>query len=84
MTNKEITTLPFVSTLLVTYNESEYIEYARIPSYQDYPKSLYEIIIIDGNSTDNTISLAKHLIQKCINSGELVPQVSFLKNPKKY
>lgn len=69
---------------MVTYNESEYIEYALESLLtQDYPKSLYEIIIIDGNSTDNTISLAKHLIQKCINSGELVPQVSFLKNPKK-
>lgn len=84
MMSKENTTLPFISSLLVTYNESKYIERAlESLLVQDYPKDSYEIIIIDGGSTDDTISLAKRLTQNYIDNGESVPQVSYLENPNK-
>lgn len=75
---------PFVSALLVTYNEANYIEKAlRSLIFQDYPKNLYEIIIVDGCSCDETIHLAKALIDKLSNAGEKIPKITFLTNPKK-
>ena len=56
---------PFVSALLVTRNEQDYIEHALM-SYinQDYPKDRYEIIVIDGESIDNTVSVVKSIKEK--------------------
>jgi glycosyltransferase involved in cell wall biosynthesis len=74
---------PFVSALLVTYNESQYIRRSLDSLLcQDYPHNSYEIIIVDGGSTDNTIALAKELIAEHEDSGNTV-QVSFIDNPKK-
>lgn len=56
---------PFISTLLVTRNEQAFIEKAML-SYinQTYPKEYYEIIVIDGESTDNTTQIVRELISK--------------------
>ena len=79
-----IQTYPFVSALLVTYNEANYIEKSlRSLIFQEYPKDLYEIIIVDGGSCDETIPLAKTLINNLINDGEKLPKITFLTNPKK-
>lgn len=57
--------LPFVSALLVTRNEQNYIEKAMFSLInQTYPKDKYEIIVIDGESTDNTLQIVKSLIEK--------------------
>ena len=55
---------PFVSVLLVTRNEQEYIKKALISLInQSYPKEYYEIIIIDGESTDNTLQIVNEFIE---------------------
>lgn len=84
MIDEKNNALPFVSALLVTYNESQYIERSlESLLLQDYPKDLYEIITIDGGSTDDTLALASQLTQQHIDKGETVPNVSYLDNPKK-
>ncbi|WP_072416749.1 glycosyltransferase family 2 protein [Ruminococcus sp. YE78] len=57
--------LPFVSALLVTRNEEDYIENAMLSLInQSYPKDKYEIIVIDGESTDSTLSIVNKLIEE--------------------
>ncbi len=49
---------PFVSALLVTRNEETYIKQALLSLVnQTYPKEQYEIIIVDGESSDNTLEI---------------------------
>lgn len=49
-----------ISVLIAVKNESRFIgETLTTLSKQDYPKDLLEIIIIDGNSSDNTIEEAR-------------------------
>lgn len=63
--NSEAINLPFVSALLVTRNEQDYIEKAMLSLInQTYPKELFEIIVIDGESTDNTLKIVNQLIEK--------------------
>ena len=51
---------PFVSALLVTRNEKDYIEISLMSFInQTYPKDKYEIIIIDGQSDDGTLDIIK-------------------------
>ncbi|WP_407397687.1 glycosyltransferase family 2 protein [Anaerovibrio sp.] len=55
----------FVSVLLVTRNEQDYIEKALMSLVnQTYPKDQYEIIIIDGESTDDTLKIISHIIEQ--------------------
>ncbi len=54
---------PFVSALLVTRNEQSYIEKALLSLInQTYPKDSYEIIVIDGESSDDTLKIVNTLI----------------------
>lgn len=78
--NNDKKNLPFVSALLVTRNEQDYIESALM-SYieQSYPKNKYEIIIIDGESTDSTVDIIKK-IKKKYETNEF--KISVLRNPK--
>lgn len=78
--SKDINSLPFVSALLVTRNEQDYIELALM-SYidQTYPKNRYEIIIIDGGSTDNTLGIVKRIKDR-YETDEF--KISVLDNPK--
>ena len=56
---------PFVSALLVTRNEQAFIEKAMMSLInQTYPKDYYEIIVIDGESTDDTLKIVKKLIEQ--------------------
>lgn len=49
---------PFISAMLVVRNEEDYIELSLMSLIeQTYPKDNYEIIVIDGGSTDNTLSI---------------------------
>lgn len=55
----------FVSALLVTRNEQAYIEKAMMSLInQTYPKDRYEIVVIDGESTDDTLKIVKKLIEQ--------------------
>ena len=82
------TELPFVSMLIVARNEGDYIgKCLESLLRQDYPKNLYEIIIVDGMSTDNTVEIAKELLalyreNKLDNLRFQEIDVSFYENPK--
>ncbi len=58
---------PFVSVVVGIRNEEKYIvECIESLLSQEYPKELYEIIIVDGMSTDNTQSIVKKYPVKLI------------------
>ena len=79
MENKE--KLPFVSALLVTRNEKDYIKMSLMSLIdQTYPKDKYDIVIIDGGSTDGTLDIIKEL-QDTYNSESF--SIRVVPNPKK-
>jgi glycosyltransferase involved in cell wall biosynthesis len=57
--------LPFISIIIPAYNESKFIEHC-LKALQDlnYPQELYEIIIVDNGSSDDTVSIGKRYTQK--------------------
>ena len=56
---------PFISALLVTRNEEDYIERALLSLInQTYPKDRYEIIVVDGESTDRTLEKTQSLCKE--------------------
>lgn len=56
---------PKVSLIIPTYNEREIISYKLANTNSlSYPKDLLEIIIIDSNSTDDTVEIVKKFIQE--------------------
>ena len=58
--------LPFISALLVTKDEQDYVEMALTSLIdQTYPKSRYEIIVIDGGSTDDTLKIVERIKKEC-------------------
>lgn len=61
---------PFVSVLLVTRNEKDYVKMSLLSLInQTYPKDKFEIIVIDGNSTDGTLDVVKELQRVYKNNG---------------
>ena len=73
---------PFVSVMIVVRNEQEYIKSAIVSILeQDYPKDRYELLIIDGSSTDNTVINAKQTVNEYLLKDENL-QVYFYDNPK--
>ncbi len=64
-----------VSVIIPAYNEQNYIQQA-IESLlaNDYPRENLEIIVIDGNSTDQTAQIVKNLQKKH-------PNIKLLHNP---
>jgi len=57
--------LPFVSVVVPMYNEELYIKECLLSLVnQNYVKGEYEIIVIDGNSTDNSRKIVTSLMKK--------------------
>ncbi len=52
--------LPFVSIALITFNEKTNIaECLRSLYVLEYPQSKYEVVVVDGGSTDGTLEILK-------------------------
>jgi len=63
-------TLPLVSVVITTKNEEKNVEDClRSIIYQTYPKENIEIIVVDNNSTDETVEIAKKYTDKVFNKG---------------
>ncbi|MFZ2071234.1 MAG: glycosyltransferase [Halobacteriota archaeon] len=62
---KDYSFQPFVSIIVPTYNEEKVIE-KRIKNLValDYPKSQYEIIVVDSGSTDRTTEVVEDTMKK--------------------
>ena len=72
---------PFVSVLLVTRNEKDYIKMSLLSLInQSYPKECYEIVIVDGGSTDGTLDIVNEL-QELYNTDSF--HIIVVNNPKK-
>ncbi|WP_166264786.1 glycosyltransferase, partial [Marinobacter caseinilyticus] len=53
-------TLPFVSVIIPAHNEEKYIEQCLFSlASQTYPSNSFEVILVNNNSTDNTVKIAK-------------------------
>ncbi len=69
--------LSFVSVVVPMYNEELYIKNCLLSLInQDYPKDCYEIIVINGNSTDNSKEIVTSLMKK-------YPFIKIYNNPKR-
>ena len=70
---------PFVTAILVTYNEEKYVKASLLSLInQSYPADWYEIIVVDGMSTDSTLSVVNELVTEYS-----IENVRILKNEKK-
>lgn len=76
-------TLPFVTAMIVVRNEEKNISKAILSFLnQDYPKDKYELLIIDGESTDHTIEAAKQTVE-AYSKENVAVSVRYLDNPKR-
>lgn len=74
---------PLVSAMIVVRNEEKYITPCVLSFLnQDYPKDRMELLIVDGMSTDNTVSIAKRTVEEWRKAGEDI-SVRYFDNPKK-
>lgn len=61
--------IPFVSYIIPTFNADKYITNClKSILKQDYPKNKYEILVVDGGSTDETLEIVKKYKAKIINN----------------
>lgn len=52
--------MPYISVIIPAYNEEKYLrETLKTVISQDYPKDNYEVIVVDNNSEDKTIEVAR-------------------------
>jgi cellulose synthase/poly-beta-1,6-N-acetylglucosamine synthase-like glycosyltransferase len=63
MNNPSTTQLPFVSLVMSVRNEEKFLSasLSAIES-QDYPKDRYELIAVDGGSTDRSVQILKEYV----------------------
>ncbi len=72
-----IANLPMLSVIVPCRNEERFIKRCLDSILRtDYPANWYEIIVVDGMSTDGTRSIVRQLAQSCRN-------VRLLHNPRK-
>lgn len=77
------TVLPFVTTIIVVRNEEKsVIKCFKSLINQDYPYDRYEIVVVDGESEDNTLQAIKDEIELRIADNAEVPEVRIIYNPK--
>lgn len=72
---------PFVSIIIPTYNSAKVIGLCLDAAcYQNYPRDRFETILVDNNSSDNTVSLAKTYPVRIIRCRGTPPQVCRQRN----
>jgi glycosyltransferase involved in cell wall biosynthesis len=60
-----VDTKPFISVIICTYNRDKFIRKSlECLFHQSLDKNLYEIIVVDNNSTDSTANIAKLFIDQ--------------------
>lgn len=65
MTNKELFNLPFVSVIIPVYNDPAGLRNTlKSAVEQKYPSEMFEIIIVDNGSTDDTFKVANEFAEK--------------------
>ena len=70
--------LPFVSLIIPTLNEEEYLEQTILSLLSnDYPSNKFELLIVDGLSKDNTVAITQGLAKK-------FPNIRLMSNSKIY
>jgi len=72
MSDENHINLPAVSVIVPVYNCSEYIT-ALIEAIlnQQYPKDLYEVIVVDNNSSDNTAQIVERYPVKLLRENNI-------------
>jgi len=69
--------LPFITIVMPVYNEGRFIEQTlRQLLAQEYPANRFEILVVDGLSTDAT----RHIVEKLSKE---YPHIRLLDNPKR-
>lgn len=72
---------PFVSIIIPTYNSERFVRICLSAAcFQDYPKDRLEVIIVDNESYDNTLFLAKKYSVKILRCHGQAPQVCQQRN----
>jgi len=62
--------LPLISVVITTKNEEKHIvSCLKSIKNQDYPREKIEIIVVDNNSTDDTVKLAKQYTKNIFTKG---------------
>jgi GT2 family glycosyltransferase len=73
--------LPFVSVVVPTMNRRKYLEACLVSlSDLDYPKSMLEIIVVDGGSSDGTMSMIKACFKNVKTIVERRDGISYARN----
>ncbi|MDU5020249.1 MAG: glycosyltransferase, partial [Clostridiales bacterium] len=66
----------FISVIIVMRNEENYIEKCLLSILnQDYPKDKYEVIVVDGESTDKSVDIVSKYVDEF--------NVKIINNPKR-
>lgn len=66
--------LPFISVVMPVRNESRYIaDTLRQLLAQDYPRDRFEILVVDGESTDDTADIARAVASSADVSVRVLP-----------
>lgn len=69
--------LPLITVGLHVFNEENQIKYVLDSIFsQNYPRKKMEVIVVDDNSTDNTLKIVKKYHVKIYMSGARNPEVS--------
>ena len=70
--------LPFVSAVVPMYNEEQYIgQFLEAMLAQDYLRDRFEVLLIDGGSTDRTAEIAQSMAREH-------PVFRLLENPERF
>lgn len=66
---KTTETLPFVSFIIPTLNAEKTLDMCLNSVFrQDYPKDRFEVLLVDGGSTDRTLEIAKKYPVRMLNN----------------